>query len=171
MRSLEARFWEKVDKSGPIVRPDLGPCWVWTSSIRRDGYGMIWIGAYLDGEARAEFSHRVAFFLARGRWPEPCALHLCDTRACVRDEHLFEGTKADNNRDRAAKGRSAITDGELHPRAKLTAAAVREIRSSSEPLLVFARRYGVSTTAVCLARSGRTWKSIDDGSTERGRLT
>jgi hypothetical protein len=31
MKTLEERFWEKVDKNGPVPahRPELGPCWVW----------------------------------------------------------------------------------------------------------------------------------------------
>jgi len=53
-----------------------------------------------------EKAPRVAFFLKRGYWPEPCALHHCDNTLCVRDEHLFEGDQGDNARDRASKGRN-----------------------------------------------------------------
>ena len=28
-RPVEDLFWEKVDKSGPQVRPELSGCWIW----------------------------------------------------------------------------------------------------------------------------------------------
>lgn len=101
MISLYDRFWEKVDKNGPVPahRPELGPCWVWTAG-RSHGYGLIYVDR--SGKTRA---HRVSFFLKHGRWPQPCGLHRCDNRLCVRPSHIFEGTKADNVRDMDAKGR------------------------------------------------------------------
>jgi len=102
-RPLAERFFAKVDKNGPIIRPDLGPCHLWTGSTDGDGYGQIGLGARGEGLEKAP---RVAFFLEHGRWPEPCALHKCDNPPCVRPDHLFEGTKADNMRDMANKGRS-----------------------------------------------------------------
>lgn len=100
---LAERFWEKVDKAGPTPdhRPELGPCWIWTAGRDRHGYGQINVGP----EHGADGAPRVAFFLAEGRWPTPCCLHHCDNPACVRRDHLFEGTRADNNRDMARKGR------------------------------------------------------------------
>jgi hypothetical protein len=42
-KTIEQRFWEKVDKKGPI-HPILGTmCWVWTASLKKDGYGNIGI--------------------------------------------------------------------------------------------------------------------------------
>src|SRR4051812_27991288 len=32
-RSLADRFWSKVNKDGPVVRSDLGPCWIWTGAL------------------------------------------------------------------------------------------------------------------------------------------
>ena len=83
-------------------------------------------------------------------------LHHCDTPTCCNPDHLFLGTIADNNRDRARKGRSCRGDqhwqrkhperrmtgdknwtrkypervlrGESSPRSKLTEARVRSIR-------------------------------------------
>lgn len=103
-RKLRARFEEKVDKLGPTIVPALGRCHIWTGMKNDRGYGMLRVGGR-DG--RAEKAHRVAFFLANGRWPEPYALHRCDNRACVRIEHLFEGTQTDNMADMRAKGRAA----------------------------------------------------------------
>lgn len=76
---------------------------------------LLWIGAYQvkKGEKRPVIriggklvcASRVAFFVLHGRWPDPCALHRCDTPMCIEENHLFEGTVADNARDMASKGR------------------------------------------------------------------
>lgn len=115
-RALAVRFWEKVNKDGPVPahRPELGRCWIWTgyrtkAPPRRKsggGYGRL----YADGAVRA--AHVVAFFLAHGRWPDPWGLHHCDNPSCVKawaDEdgpaHVYEGTPADNVRDMVERGR------------------------------------------------------------------
>jgi hypothetical protein len=128
MTSLEQRFWAKVRKDSD--------CWVWTGAFSSTGYG----GFKVNG--RDEGAHRFSYTIHFGQIPPGlCVLHRCDNPACVRPAHLFLGTKGDNNRDRAIKGRSAKGDrsgprihiakrprGEAHPRAKLTAAEVRLIR-------------------------------------------
>lgn len=63
--------------------------------------------------------------------------HRCDNPPCVRPHHLFEGTDADNMRDKTLKGRNVnptglhpelARRGEDHRNAKLTESIVREIR-------------------------------------------
>jgi len=119
------RFWRKVNKDGPVPahRPELGPCWVWTDHLS-SGYGMIRLESTKKGDkGQNVLCHRLAWFLETGTWPEPCALHKCDNRACVRFDHLFEGDRADNIRDMASKnrGRSWL--------AKLLPADVIDIRN------------------------------------------
>ncbi len=97
------RFDSHVDKNGPIVRPELGPCWVWTSAKSRFGHGRFRLGGRGSKQIGA---HRWAWEQAHG----PTMLqvcHHCDNPSCVRTEHLFEGTQLDNMRDMAAKGRRA----------------------------------------------------------------
>ena len=98
---LAARLLAGLDTDGPVPahRPELGPCHVWRGKLTKDGYGRIAVAGGVDRV------HRVAFFLAEGRWPEPCALHHCDNRACGRRSHIYEGTQADNARDMVARGR------------------------------------------------------------------
>jgi len=83
-RSIEERFWAKVDKNGPVPahRPDLGPCWVWTGARSR-GYGILRLN-YKNIRA-----HIMSFTWEYGETPEGQELdHLCRNRACVRPTHL-----------------------------------------------------------------------------------
>lgn len=116
-RPLEERFWEKVDKDGPILIRRLGKCWVWTASTDGCGYGTIGLG---PGKKIGK-SNRVAWELQFGPIPEgACVLHHCDNPTCVRGSHLFLGTQKDNAADRERKGRGNQPTGDrngarLHP--------------------------------------------------------
>lgn len=89
------RFWARVRK---------GPgCWEWQGGSDRKGYG-----AFSVSSARIA-AHRFAWELEHG--PIPDGLHVlhtvCDNPRCVRASHLKLGTNAENQADRAAKGRSS----------------------------------------------------------------
>jgi hypothetical protein len=139
--TLAKRLWRKVDKSGPFPeRRSLGRCWVWSGS-KNGGYGHIGLGA------RMEKTHRVAWFLSHGKWPEPCALHRCDNPACVRPSHLFEGTKAANNADRHRKGRTVVPGlrGEAHGMCRVPYSVVLKVRRAADvDPTELAVRFGVS---------------------------
>lgn len=101
-RPPEERFWSKVNKDGPTVRPELGPCWLWTAATA-SGYGVFQLGR---GEGLVR-SHRWAYERLVGPIEARHFLcHHCDTPACVRPSHLFVGTPLLNSLDMVAKGRA-----------------------------------------------------------------
>lgn len=140
------RFWSKVDKSGD--------CWLWTAGTDHR-YGLF----HFDG--KDEKAHRVSWMIANGPIPAGMGvLHRCDVTLCVRPDHLFLGTPADNAHDRDRKGRQRAPLGEAHHNAKLTVAAVRDIRSSIASDKVLAARYGVTATNIHYVRLGATWRNV-----------
>jgi hypothetical protein len=158
-----ARFWAKVNKSGPVPAhcPELGPCWIWTGAQNHAGYGCF----VVDG--RRVLAHRFGYLLDRNEEPDkPCVCHHCDNRICVRGDHLFCGTRADNNIDMIQKGRrrGATMPGTMHMSAKLNDAAVLNIRqqysSGAATIAELAREYGVTDESMWLVVHGYTWKHV-----------
>lgn len=75
-KSLEERFWEKVDQSGN--------CWNWKAGLTSEGYGQIFIEGPHSGKA-----HRVSYEIHFGRIPEGQEIdHKCHNRKCVNPSHL-----------------------------------------------------------------------------------
>lgn len=163
--SLATRFWSKVNKAAGHG-PD-GNCWVWTGQ-RSNGYGKVW--TFEDG--RNQWAHRVSWRLAHGADPGQASVcHACDNRACVRPDHLFLGTHADNMRDMAKKGRSgavvhpeAVERGEARYSAKLDADRVRTIRKRSAEgvgVRALAEEYGVNTGTISNVVRRKRWRHIE----------
>lgn len=137
-RPLADRFDEKVDRT-----PGHGPwgdCHVWTGAHAK-GYGQILVAHGKRGRAP-----RVAWFLATGEWPELHVLHRCDNPPCVRVDHLFLGTPADNTADMVAKGRAHGRPPKLTPAMRAAIAAWTGTQAE------IARRLGVHQSTVSRAR-------------------
>jgi HNH endonuclease len=164
------RFFAKVDKNGPVLVPELGPCHIWTGCRMANGYGMFRI---TGPGGRVQLAHRVAWRIAKGAWPPKCALHKCDggSLGCVRPDHLFDGTKADNNRDRHRKGRSSPPvircveiRGAKHPNTHLSdddVRAIRARRAADETLTSIAARFHVSFQTVSDIARRKVWRFLD----------
>lgn len=115
-----SRFWEKVNKDGPVVRPELGQCWVWTAATRK-GYGAFTVNQKIVG------AHRVSYMIAYGSIPEGQLIrHRCDNRPCVRPDHLQTGNSLDNVRDMIERGRHGfyLSDEKVTEARKLAAEGV-----------------------------------------------
>jgi hypothetical protein len=133
----EERFWLRVDKSGE--------CWIWTGPRHVRGYG------HVRYNGKASRAHRVAWAIANGPVPKGMAVcHRCDNPPCVRPEHLWVGTQAENLADMRAKGRmanrpkvAALPDEEL-------ASLLRSLYESSPAMSmrVIGRELGVSKGTV-----------------------
>jgi hypothetical protein len=77
------------------------PCWEWPGQKNKHGYGII------DREDEEYFAHRLIYKTLVGKLIDGlCIMHRCDNPSCVNPAHLVQGTWAENNKDRAAKGRS-----------------------------------------------------------------
>lgn len=97
---LHTRFFDKVDKAGPIPvgNPGLGPCWIWRGSVS-GGYGRI------SANRKTEQAHRVSFELAGGVVPSGMVLdHLCQRMTCVNPSHLEPVTNSENVRRTYERG-------------------------------------------------------------------
>ena len=164
--SINERFWSKVDKQGPLppaasvaVYPEIADecCWLWTAGSRGQGYGDFRIG--YENHA----SHRVSWFLEHGDWPNPCALHKCDNRACVRPSHLFEGTTGDNNRDTVVKDRGNRARGETNGSSFLTAEDIVQIRklyAQGHSQSALGRKFGMHHCSVWQIVHRLTWRHV-----------
>lgn len=149
MKSLQERFWAKVDKS------NLSGCWLWLGARAGIGnYGVIWDG-------RQKRAHRVIWEMLNGPIPEGFDLcHHCDNPLCVNPSHLFLGTRSANNNDSVRKGRWNRPLGENHPKHKLTNVQVLEIRESPKSQRKIANQYGVSRSAIRQILSGKSWNHV-----------
>ena len=153
-------FWAKVDKNGPVPphKPGLGPCWVWSAATCGFGHGRVG----LPGTRTTRMPHRLSWAHFYGDAGHLCVLHKCDNPACVRPEHLFIGTRLDNNADMKAKSRQS--KGAARPSAKLTDANVVAIRSAvaaGTPQAVLCEKYGLSCGKMSRVATGKSWRHVD----------
>lgn len=113
-------------------------CQIWQGGFWSNGYPRVNVEGITRGN-RAALTIKLKRRIRSGY----LALHRCDNPACVRLNHLWEGTHKDNMKDMVKKGRSfrptgplspAIRSphtrprGEKHGMAKLTPQQVQEIR-------------------------------------------
>jgi hypothetical protein len=98
-RTDEQKFWALVDKG------DGTGCWIWKGGLAKRNYGM-----FCPRTGEITPAHRYAYELVNGPIgsSDLFACHKCDNPPCVRPDHIFIGTAADNHADMVAKGRHPI---------------------------------------------------------------
>ncbi|MDX2730993.1 hypothetical protein [Streptomyces sp. PA03-2a] len=123
----------------------------------------------IAGEKRLQTVTRIvlAHKLGRPLLPATQACHTCDNPPCAEPSHLWEGTAADNSRDRDTKGRGAR--GEGNGRSRLTPRRVKAIRVRYVPgnnqhesnVAALAAEFGVKPQAIRDVVHRRTWAHVE----------
>ncbi len=129
-------------------------CVEWGKARFKTGYGKVTMGG------GTKYAHRVAYELEHGPIPNGMVvMHSCDNPPCVNPDHLSVGTRADNMRDMAEKGRarSVPRPGESNPFSRLTWEQVEGIRADERPHRAIAADYGVHQTTISRVKRRDTW--------------
>lgn len=150
----EDRFWRKVSMGG------VNDCWEWLAFKLKTGYGRFRMGSEMV------YAHRVAYCLHHGlelvEIRSKCVCHSCDNPPCCNPDHLWIGTKADNQHDMAEKGRSQV--GEKHHNTKMKDYDIKNIRDLLKSgwctQQTMANAFGVSQSTISKIHTGQSWKHI-----------
>ena len=157
------RFYEKVVpvKSG---------CHIWRSRLNeQDKHGTLNVNGVAIPAYRIALEIKLGRPIAKGMQ----ANHTCDVRACVNQDHLYEGTQKDNIGDAIRRGRFVkpprnginppVHIGESNNNAVMTEELVRQLREdkkSGMSQVALAKKYGISTGTVSQIVTGKTWKGV-----------
>lgn len=100
--NLLGRFWSKVQIGNEQE------CWPWLAYCNKGGYGNF------QYEGKPHLAHSFAYKLTsldllHGLF----VLHACDNPPCCNPNHLYGGTKSDNEQDKLRRGRNINKNKEL----------------------------------------------------------
>jgi hypothetical protein len=141
-------------------------CWIWNSCYDNRGYGRVSI--------RNQYyrASRVSFHIHNGSLGDGLEVcHSCDNPPCVNPDHLFLGTRTDNERDKWAKGRGndAFNRPENKARGerintnKLTEGQVLDVidrlKRGERPAAI-GNLYGVTYSCIYLIKTGKNWAHL-----------
>ena len=84
-KSLEERFWSKVNRGG------LNECWEWSAGVGWNQYGRFWCNG------KTLKAHRVSYEMLVGPIPKGLTIdHLCSNPRCVNPAHMEPVTMREN---------------------------------------------------------------------------
>lgn len=163
-------FWARVE-------PPTGPlqCWEWPyKPLRKDGrktYPHVkWVGRWNKvGSSFGIGTHKASYLLSRGQFTMPkgmWVLHHCDNPWCVRPDHLYLGTAADNARDRELRWKG----NRYRPSARATTCRRGHPFSEENTYKQTRGQYTIRICKVCRRISGKRHylKSRQQPSQEQG---
>lgn len=141
-----------------------------TKSLSPEGYALV---TKPGTRSRCVGQHRLVYAAKAGVTLDELkgvvVRHTCDNPRCINPDHLVPGTRADNNRDRAERGRSAKRVPSRH---KLTAEDCAAIRKRYDPTRVgvsapngiaqLARDYSVDPNVIYKALDGTHPSEVSD---------
>lgn len=127
----------------------------------KDGYPFLKSGGVMWRAARFVLTHKIGRPIREGMH----ACHTCDQPACLSEEHLWEGTCAENRNDSASKGRTMKGYGHPRPLRRLEEWQVRDIRDRAarrtDTQVALAAEYRVSVKHVQKIVSRQSWAWLD----------
>lgn len=140
-KTLAGAFWAHC------VPATADECWQWQGGRNSRGYGRF------KHHGKIYSAHRVSYELHFGRIDDDLAVcHKCDNPICCNPHHFFLGSRLENNRDRALKGRTRSRSGASNQFAKLSTEQVAEIKQRLAAGDVsqgqLAKEYGVSQVTI-----------------------
>lgn len=177
-------FYNLVDR----LEPDERGCKIWPRGCFTRGYAAVDIkelGRVKKKASRIILARRLGRTIRQGY----CALHTCDVRRCVNEDHIYEGTYQDNANDAIARNRTCRGDrhhathppqpfgdnhwtrltpdkmckGSEHHSAKLTEENVRDIRRLYKEGVRQAelkRMFQVSQERIYSIINNKSWKHV-----------
>lgn len=157
--TLAKRFWAKVEITDG--------CWLWKGAMLKSGYGRLYWNKQNDKSWYIFIrAHRLSWMLHFGPIQDGlCVCHNCpggDNRRCVRPDHLWLGTRADNSRDMDPKGRRVC--GERSHFHKISECDVREIRQLASAGKItneaIGKVYGVTDVLISYIVNRKIWKHV-----------
>lgn len=153
-KSAEDYLNQRLDKSGG--------CWLWTSSVDKDGYGQVHCSKY-GKELKCSRAHQMAYLTWAGDYNRSLFIcHTCHTPRCCNPAHLYAGTGKDNYRDMKEAGRVVNKRGQDNPISKLTNKQAQLIKNSRGKYTCFelAERFGVSFGHICRIWRNERYKDV-----------
>lgn len=143
-KTFEEMFWKRTRQDGD--------CLLFTGTLSIYGYG------YIQWKGKRIPAHRYSYSRTKEIPDGLFILHHCDNKACVKPEHLYAGTHADNMRD--ASERKRFNHAGVHNgAAKFTPEFIDTIRNLKGTLSSrkAAALLGVSKSHVSAIWRGDRW--------------